>query len=141
MLFRSGSRARDEGTLGPLAALAVGLAQATALVPGVSRSGSTIAAGLAVGLTRTAAARFSFLLSTPILFAAIGKQAFDVAHRGVAPGEIPAFIVGMSAAGVAGYLCIRALLRFLRTRSLWPFVVYRILAGSAIIALAAAGRL
>lgn len=136
-----GSRARDELTLGPLAALGIGFAQAVALIPGVSRSGSTIAAGMAVGLTRPAAARFSFLLSTPILLAAIGKQAVDVARQGITSSEAVVYGAGMGAAAVAGYLCIRLLLRFLRTRSLWPFVAYRVIVGAAVLTLVAAGRL
>lgn len=135
-----GRRTREELTLGWLAALGIGIAQAAALIPGVSRSGSTIAAGMAVGLTRPAAARFSFLLSTPILLAAIGKGAVDVLRQGITLGEAGVFAVGMVTAAVSGYLCIRLLLGFLRTRSLWPFVVYRVVAGSGVLALVATGR-
>jgi undecaprenyl-diphosphatase len=94
-----------------------------------------------VGLTRPAAARFSFLLSTPILLAAISKQAIDVIQKGITPGEAVVFGAGMAAAAVSGYLSIRLLLGFLRTRSLWPFVVYRVIAGSVVLALVATGRL
>lgn len=138
---RAASRSRDEYSLGPVAALAVGLGQALALVPGVSRSGSTIAVGLAAGLTRVAAARFSFLLSTPIVFGAVAKQSFAVVERGVAPGDAAAFAVGILAAALSGYACIRLFLAYLGNRSLVPFVVYRIVAGSIIMALSATGRL
>jgi undecaprenyl-diphosphatase len=137
---RAARAERDERSLGPLAALAVGIGQALALVPGVSRSGSTIAVGLCVGLNRAAAARFSFLLSTPIIVGAVAKEGIDVAHRGVASAEIPIAAVGVLAAGLSGYACIRWLLAYLRTRTLLPFVIYRVVIGSAVLALAAAGR-
>lgn len=140
LVDRAARASRDEHSLGPLAALAVGIGQALALVPGVSRSGSTIAVGLCVGLNRAAAARFSFLLSTPIILGAIVKEGADVSSRGVAPGEIPAIAVGVLAAGLSGYACIRWFLAYLRTRSLFPFVVYRVVVGAAVLALAAAGR-
>jgi undecaprenyl-diphosphatase len=135
------SRKRDEYTLGPVGAFAVGVGQALALIPGVSRSGSTIAVGLTLGLTRAAAARFSFLLSTPIIAGAVAKQSLDVARRGVDASEMATMAVGIAAAAISGYACIRFLLAYLRARSLMPFVIYRVVAGGAVIVLAASGRI
>jgi undecaprenyl-diphosphatase len=136
-----GSRTRDEYTLGPGGAFAVGVGQALALIPGVSRSGSTIAVGLSLGLTRAAAARFSFLLSTPIIAGAVAKQSVDVALRGVEASEMATLAVGIAAAAISGYACIRFLLAYLRTRSLLPFVIYRVVVGGAVLLLALSGRI
>lgn len=130
---RVGSRASDEYRLSAVAALAIGIGQALALVPGVSRSGSTIAVGLAAGLTRAAAARFSFLLSTPVVLGAVGKQSIDVLQAGLDGGAILVYAVGIAAAGLSGYASIRWLLAFLSTNSLMPFVVYRVVVGVGII--------
>jgi undecaprenyl-diphosphatase len=138
---RLARRDRDEYSLGLWGALAIGVGQAVALIPGTSRSGSTIATALALGLTRDSAARFSFLLSAPITFGAVAKQSVDVARHGLNGSELAMFGVGAFAAGISGFLAIHGLLRFLRTRSLMPFVVYRVLAGAVVIVLAASGRL
>jgi undecaprenyl-diphosphatase len=107
----------------------IGLAQALAVFPGVSRSGSTITAGLAVGLDRESAARFSFLLATPIVGAAGVKSLFDLLHGAGAAaftrGELMLFPLGFAAAAVSGFLCIKYLLKFLRQHSTNPFVYYR----------------
>ncbi len=132
---------RDELDLRPLDALAIGIGQALALIPGTSRSGATIATGLALGLTRPAAARFSFLLSAPITFGAVAKQSVDVARHGLSSSEMAMFGVGAVTAGVSGIIAIRGLLHFLRSRGLMPFVIYRVIAGALIIGLAASGRL
>ncbi|MBM2809943.1 MAG: undecaprenyl-diphosphatase UppP [Chloroflexi bacterium] len=138
---RLADRRREEYSLGPVAALAIGLGQALALVPGVSRSGATMGVGLLAGLTREAAARFSFLMSTPIILGAVLKESVDVARHGLPPGEIAAFLAGIVAAGVTGYACVRWLLAYLRRRSLMPFVVYRLVAGTIVIGLALSGNL
>jgi undecaprenyl-diphosphatase len=138
---RLARRDRDEFSLGPWGALAIGVGQSIALIPGVSRSGSTIATALALGLTRDSAARFSFLLSAPITFGAVAKQSVDVVRHGLSGSEMAMFGAGAVAAGVSGILAIHGLLRFLRTRSLMPFVVYRVIVGATVIALAASGRL
>jgi undecaprenyl-diphosphatase len=108
-------------------AVLVGLAQALALVPGVSRSGITLVAGLALGLRRDAAARFSFLLSVP----AIGAAGVFELPKVLRPDGIgkAALAAGLITAGVSGYLSIAWLLRYLRTRATTPFVVYRVLLG------------
>jgi undecaprenyl-diphosphatase len=134
-------RDRNEYSLGPWGAFAIGVGQAIALIPGTSRSGSTIATALALGLTRESAARFSFLLSAPITFGAVVKQSVDVARHGLTPSEMAMFAVGALTAGIAGVLAIHALLRYLRTQSLMPFVIYRVIVGTVVIALAATGRL
>jgi undecaprenyl-diphosphatase len=119
-------------------ALFVGVAQATALIPGVSRSGSTITAGLMMGLTREAAARFSFLLSAPIMLVATAWDGVKL-MRGHLPGAeaipISAVVVGILAAAIVGFLCIHFLLEYLRKRSLWAFVFYRVVLGVFLIML------
>ena len=141
LLDRLGRQTRDEHSLGAAGALAIGIGQAVALIPGVSRSGSTIATGLGLGLTRASAARFSFLLSTPIIAGALAKEGLDVARQGLGGGETTVFAAGIVSAGVSGYLCIRFLLAYLRHHSLMPFVIYRILAGTGVLLLAANGRI
>lgn len=123
------------GSLGWAGALAVGLAQAVAILPGVSRSGATIAAGLAVGLKRTEAARFSFLLSIPIIMAAGGSQLMALARQ--PQGEAEAFLLaaGFLSAAVSGYLAIGFLMRYLRERSLYVFAGYAAVAGAGTIIL------
>lgn len=112
----------------------VGFAQALAIVPGISRSGSTIAAGLLVGLTRPMAARFSFLLGMPIIAAAGLSQLWAVFDGSEAsPGAVP-LAVGFVAAAVSGYLCIRFLLAYLRRGTLNVFAVYCWVLGTVTIA-------
>ena len=120
-------------------ALLVGLAQTLALVPGVSRSGITLCCAMALGLRRDAAARFSFLLSVPAVAAA---GVFELPKVLRAPGLVGApLAVGLVLAAVSGYLSIAWLLRFLRTRTTIPFVVYRVAVGVALLAAVAAGAL
>lgn len=106
--------------------ITIGCAQALALFPGVSRSGITISAGLFRGLERAAAARFSFLLSAPIILGAGLKKLMGLVSTGLQPGEAIPIIVGFVAASVSGYLAIHFLIAYLRTRTLAVFVVYRI---------------
>ncbi len=109
--------------------IVIGLAQALAIFPGVSRSGSTITAGLALGLERTAAARYSFLLSAPIIAGAGLKSLYDI-YKGLGSGAIARadlllFPIGFVAAAISGYLVIRFLMRYLQTNSTAIFVYYR----------------
>jgi len=120
-------------------AVIIGLAQAFALVPGVSRSGSTITAGLALGLTRESAARFSFLLGTPIIAGSGAKAMLDVIQDGALLSSAGVFLAGFVAAAIVGYLCIRYLLRYLQTNSTLPFVYYRVVVGMLIVLLVLAG--
>jgi len=121
-------------------AVIIGLAQAVAVLPGVSRSGATITAGLFRKINRADAARFSFLLSSPIIVAAGLKKLYDLikdpAHAN--PANIPtlAFILGFLAAAIGGYLTIRFLIGYLQRRSTAVFVVYRLVLGVALIILA-----
>jgi undecaprenyl-diphosphatase len=118
-------------------ALSIGLAQAIALAPGISRSGSTIAVGLVVGLRRDAAARFSFLLGTPAFLGA-GMLALRDALASD-PAEVaalgPALVAGFLASAVVGVLAIRFLIHYLRTRSLYLFAAYCVAAGLFVIVL------
>ncbi len=110
-------------------ALAVGLAQAVAILPGVSRSGATIAAGLGRGLEREAAARFSFLLSAPIILGAGAMQLWQLARAGTLAGEAPLLAAGFLTALVSGFAAIHFLLNYVRRRPLYPFALYCILLG------------
>ena len=123
----------------PRRALVVGSAQALALAPGVSRSGVTITAGRFLGLSRDAAARFSFLLLVPVTGGAVVKKAYDVGQVGLEAGQPLALTLGTVAAAISGYAAIGGLLAFVRTRSYDAFVVYRLIAASAIMALIATG--
>jgi undecaprenyl-diphosphatase len=131
---RAAARRRelDSVTLGDAAF--VGLAQALAIIPGTSRSGITITAGLARGLTREEAARFSFLLYVPVGVLAAAKEAWDFAAEGAPGGAVGPSLVGFAVAAVSAYLAIGALLAWVRRQSLTVFVVYRILLGLVILA-------
>jgi undecaprenyl-diphosphatase len=120
-------------------ALIIGLGQALALVPGVSRSGITLAVAMAIGLRREAAARFSFLLSIPAVGAAAVFELPKLLHNHDV--GISALLTGLAAAGMSGYLCIRWLLRFLRTRTTYSFVIYRVALGLSLLAAVLAGKL
>jgi len=120
-------------------AVAIGLAQATALIPGVSRSGATITAGLFQGLNRADAARFSFLLGVPIIAAAGGKGVLDLVQAGMTRGELAVFAVGIIASGLAGFGAIWGLLRFLQRSSTMVFILYRFGFGIVLLLLVAAG--
>ena len=135
---RSGRRQRDLSHLTPGDAIAIGAAQAVAIIPGVSRSGITISAGLFCNLDRQSAARFSFLLLTPVTAGAALKKLWDVMRHG---GGIPqdmhtAFVVGMATSAITGVLVIGFFMNYLRRRTLSFFVWYRIVFGIMVFALA-----
>ncbi len=111
--------------LGPLGAFGIELAQAAALLPGVSRSGATITCGLFFGLRREEAARFSFLMSVPVTAAAAGLSLAEAAGEGMDSHEAAMFVVGSVSSGVVGYLAIRFLVGFLANHSLRVFAYYR----------------
>ncbi len=121
--------------------LTIGVAQAFALIPGVSRSGSTITAGLFRNLTREAAVRFSFLLSTPIIAGAALLKAHELHKEGLPPGMHAPFLVGITVSALVGYAAIAWLIRYLQSNSLKLFIIYRIVAGVVVIALALAMHL
>ena len=122
-------------------ALWVGIAQALALIPGTSRSGITITAGLFRGMTREAAARFSFLLAAPILAAATLKKLFEINQLGIPEGEATSLLVGFLTALIVGHVTIRVFIRFLRKKTLYVFVHYRILLGIVILIILQRGGL
>ncbi len=114
--------------------LLVGLSQAFAIIPGVSRSGATMTAGRALGFNRKEAARFSFLLSTPII---IGAGLYKI--KDIAPGDINiAFITGVASSAVVGFISIAFLLKYLAERSFGVFAWYRIFLGLSVIILSLA---
>lgn len=129
---RTSSRDRHLGTMTLGHALFVGVAQALALVPGISRSGITISAGLAAGYRREDAARFSFLLSTPVIAGAAVLKVRHITFEGHAAWGC---ILGTLSAAVVGYLAIRFLIRYLERHSLNIFVWYRLALAGAVVLL------
>ena len=116
--------------------LVIGVAQAFALMPGVSRSGSTITAGLFRGLKRDAAVRFSFLLSTPLIAGAALLKAHELHKEGLPHDMQLPVVVGIIVSALVGYAAISWLIRYLQSNSLRLFILYRIVAGIVVIALA-----
>jgi undecaprenyl-diphosphatase len=129
---RLGARRRELAGLGIGDALLIGLAQALALVPGTSRSGATIAAALALGFRRPAAARFSFLLAIPVGILAAGYDGLKILSGKVALSELAPMVVAVVVSAVAGYLVIGWLLGWLQRQTLSLFVVYRLALGVTI---------
>jgi undecaprenyl-diphosphatase len=120
-----GSRTRRADKLRFVEAVGIGLAQAAALVPGISRSGATITLGLFLGLRREEAARFSFLMSVPIIAGAGSLQLAEVAAEGMDRSQAAMFVAGFVSSAVVGYLAIRFFLRFVVHHSLRAFSYYR----------------
>jgi undecaprenyl-diphosphatase len=135
-----GKRVRGMESLSIKDAIVVGCAQCLALIPGSSRSGSTIMAGLFAGETRETAARFSFLLSMPAIAASGLVELKEALHR-LPQDSLVTLAVGTIISGMVGYLSIWFLLRFLKTHTTGVFIVYRLLVGGAILAMLFAGRL
>jgi undecaprenyl-diphosphatase len=122
----------------PRTALIIGIAQAAALAPGVSRSGVTITAGRLLGLGRDAAARFAFFLLVPSTAGAVVLKGVGVIQDGLPDGIVAPMLVGIVASAITGYVAIAWLLRFVRTRTYDIFVVYRLLAAAIVVLLIAA---
>ena len=126
-----GARRRDEHSIGWRDVLIIGVAQAIALIPGTSRSGITMTAGLMVGLSRAASARFSFLLSVPVIVLAGGLETLKLiespheAHWGI-------LLLGAALSGVSAYLCIHLFLKLLERMGMLPFVIYRLALGAGL---------
>jgi undecaprenyl-diphosphatase len=116
-------------------ALLIGVGQAVALLPGVSRSGATIGTGLMLGLTREAAARFSFLLSTPIIAGAVAYKGLKLVRAGIPPEQAESMAWGILASGISGYAAIWFLMKLVRTQSYNGFVIYRIALAAMIVGL------
>ena len=122
-------RARD--------AAVMGVAQALALAPGVSRSGVTITASRKLGFSRDAAARLSFLMSLPIIAGAIVYEGVELVRGGgIPPGFASAFMVGIASAALTGWMAVWGTIRLLRTCTFLPFVVYRVVVGTVVILIA-----
>jgi len=137
---RVAAHTKDISDIGWGEGLAVGAAQALALIPGSSRSGTTITAALFAGMTREAAARFSFLLSVPAVLLSGVVEAWEARHTLVA-GNMTAILVSTIVSFAAGFASIAILLRFLRTHTTMVFIVYRIALGLLIVALLLTGVL
>ena len=127
---RVGPRSRTEESIGWWEAVLIGCAQASALIPGMSRSGSTISIGMFLGLRRDAAARFTFLLSIPAMLAAAAKEALALREMPVPTDSGTFLAVGILVSAVVGYVTIKYFLRFLGSNKLDVFAAYRlVLAG------------
>ncbi len=138
---RVGTRQKNLGAVTFVDSLVIGTGQALAVVPGVSRSGITITAGLFRNLDRVAAARFSFLLATPVIAGAAAKKFFDMMKHGGIPAEMHTpFALGITLSALSGFVVIAFFLRYLQRRSLYFFIYYRIVFGIIVIALAASVR-
>jgi undecaprenyl-diphosphatase len=131
----AGSKNKDGCKISGKKSLLIGFAQALALIPGISRSGSTISAGLFLGLTRQESARFAFMLSGPIIAGAGSKKLLEaLTSQKLASADINFFVVGIVSSFVFGYLTIKYFLKYLSAKNLYPFIVYRIVIGILLIA-------
>ncbi len=130
----SGKRSRDEHSLSWKDIIVIGCAQAIALIPGTSRSGITITAGLMLGLTAPAAARFSFLLSIPVIVLAGGMETLDYLEF-ASIDDMNNLIVGALISAVSAYLCIHYFLMLLERAGMTPFVIYRLALGIVLLSL------
>jgi undecaprenyl-diphosphatase len=135
---REGGRPIDKVTLRDAAFMGVG--QALALQPGVSRSGVTMTAGRVAGLDREGAVRFAFLMSIPITAGALVFKGLDVVKDGIPDGFVAPFVWGILASGIVGWFAVAGTLRIVRSSSFRPFVIYRVVVGLGFLALYYAGR-
>ncbi|MCB2181697.1 MAG: undecaprenyl-diphosphatase UppP [Desulfobulbaceae bacterium] len=131
---KEGSRQRNFTRITMKDAVIIGFCQALALIPGVSRSGSTMTAGLFLGLDRPACARFSFLLSAPIIFGAGIYKVPEILGQGLNQSEIFFYVTGFLSSALSGYLVISFLMKFVRTRSLAVFAYYRFFLSALVVA-------
>jgi undecaprenyl-diphosphatase len=136
-----GKRKRNFNDLSIKDGFGMGLAQALALIPGVSRSGSTLAAGLFAGLERATAARFSFLLGIPAITLAGLVEFKGALEQGLGSAQFIPLLVGVISAAIFSYIAIAWLLRYLQTKNTWIFVWYRLVFGVAILSAISAGLL
>lgn len=124
-----GKQRHSEANWGIKDVMIVGLAQAVALIPGTSRSGITMTAALFLGYTREAAARFSFLLSIPVIFLAGGLKIKDWIELPMQVTPLSALVIGYFASAISAYICVVYFLKFLNRVGMGPFVLYRIILG------------
>jgi undecaprenyl-diphosphatase len=130
---------REMAQMGWVDALLIGAAQALSLAPGVSRSGVTMVTGLALRLTRETAARYSFLMSIPVVGGAALYKGLQVAGEGLPEGSAVPFAAGIASAALSGFAAIWFLLAYLRRHDFTPFVVYRLAVGVGALILMAIG--
>jgi len=123
---RISRQSRDERSLGYGEALAIGVAQAAALAPGLSRSGATLSVAMFLGMARPTAARFVFLMSLPAVFAVAVKEVIDLAEVGFAGVPLTLMLVGLVSSAVVGYLAVKFFIRYLAAHSLDVFAYYRL---------------
>lgn len=137
---RLGARRRGEDTVGYGEALAIGVAQASALIPGISRSGATLTVAMLLGLRREAAARFVFLLSLPAVLAAAIKEGLEFADVGIEGLPVTLFAVGLVVSGVVGYITVKYFIRYLVDHTLHAFAAYRLALAAVTVAWLVLGR-
>ena len=130
---RVGRRTRTEATLGPWEALGLGMAQALALVPGVSRSGVVLTIAMFFGLRRDGAARFAFLLGIPAILASAAKTALDLSVAGVSVDVLVLFAVGIITSALTGYMAVKYFIRYVSRHSLDAFAVYRLVIAAVVL--------
>ena len=128
---RLGRRGHGEEALSALCAFGIAVAQSAALIPGVSRSGATIAAGMALGLRREVAARFTFLMSIPAILAAAAKEGLALRTVAFTSSDALMFAVGMGTSAVVGYVTVKYFVRFLASHRLDVFAWYRVALAAA----------
>jgi len=137
---RFGRKRLTLGDIKTASAVNIGLLQCLALIPGVSRSGITITAGLLLGFTRESSARFSFLMSLPIVAGAALLKTVHLFKHGIPAGEGLPMLVGIIFSAVTGYISVAFLLRFIQKQSLAPFVWYRVIVGGGLVVAIMTGR-
>ncbi|MCG8428789.1 MAG: undecaprenyl-diphosphate phosphatase, partial [Chromatiales bacterium] len=130
-----GKQTRDEFSINWRSALAIGLFQTLAIIPGTSRSGITMTAGMMLGLTRKAASRYSFLLSIPTISMSGILVTYDLTQQ-ASPVDWQSLLYGAVLSFVAAYLCIKLFLRFIERIGMTPFVIYRLLLGALLLYIA-----
>ena len=130
-----GKKKRDLESVNWIDALIIGTSQALALMPGVSRAGITMTSGLFMGLNRETAAKFSFLLSAPIIAGAGLYKGYGLLKHGLPADERLPFVIGLLTAAIVGFFAIKYLLKYLQKNSFYIFIWYRIVVGIALIAL------
>ena len=128
-----GKKLKKRKDLTILSALIIGIFQSIALIPGVSRSGSTISGGLFLGLTREESARFAFLLSGPVIAGAGLKKFLEASSSNISASDFNFFLVGIISSAIVGFLTIKYFLKYLQNNTLIPFVIYRLVLGATLL--------